>query len=221
MPPGGSTAADNDGHLANVGIAPGDLERCDGSGHLDMGFPLNTQKLNAIFDYIGLPSIKEAITRLDGQGAYNGGQNDKQKVIGAYLAWSVAAKFKILPPNGKSQDENELTYGALKNAGMSGNAGEVDKILGEKGANKFGIPSDLMVYLWGSNEHQCLHAILFGSECIRNSVHATSLNDQDTHDGDAHPDEPDGIRGGYNDKGHAPQWGIWDQAPNYLSTLGL
>lgn len=219
---GGSASADNNKYLAEAGLTSGDLPRCsEGSGHLDMGLFLNTEKLNAIFDHIGLPPIREAVSRLNGLKALFEGLPLPNQIIGAYLAWSVAAKFKILAPNGKSQDENELTYGALKRAGMDNNDGEVDRILNEKGADKYGISTDLMAYLWGTNEHQCLHAYLFGNECIRNSIHATSLNDQDSADYDDHPDEPDGIRGGFNDKGMAPQWGIWAEAPNYLSTLGL
>lgn len=157
---GGATAADNNAYLAEVGLAIGDLPRCDGSGHLDQGLPLNTDKLNAIFDFVGLPPIREAVNRLTGTNAYNQGQSPSQKVQGAYLAWSTAAKLQILRPT-DSQDDNELKYGSLKRAGMANNAGEVDKILTAKGANKFGIPADLMAYLWGTNEHQYVFCSIF------------------------------------------------------------
>lgn len=58
-------------------------------------------------------------------------------------------------------------------------------------------------------------------------IHITSLNDKDSFlpDGspgwDDHPGEEDGLRGGFNDQGNAPEGEIWQFAASYLSTLGL
>lgn len=218
----GPTSKDNNMYLAEVSLKRGDLPTCQGSEHLDAGYPLNTDKLNAIFDYVGLPSIREAVRILEDKGAYNAGQNGAQKVQGAYLAWSTAAKLKILSPAGKTQDENELTFGALKRAGFRKDVAKVKSILAKRpSTHTFEITDQLMTYLWGSNEHHCLHAILFGNECIKNTIHITSLNDHDSADNDSHPAEEDGLRGGYDDKGRAPQWGIWEQSSKFLGELGL
>ena len=174
-------------------------------------------------------NIREAVKRLSDKGAYNQGQDPGKQAVGAYLAWSTAAKLKILPPKVKAQEENdlvyqnenELAYGSLKNAGMNNNVEEVNKILTDKNANMYSIPKDLMAYLWGTNEHTCLHAYMFQNNVIKNTIHMTSLNDQDVSDGDDHPGEKDGLRGGFNDKGQAPQHGIWDDAPKFLAELGL
>ena len=217
----GPTTEENNEYLAKVSLKRGDLPRCKGSGHLDTGHPLNTDKLNAIFDYVGLPSISEAVKILSKKGAYNVEQNRAQEVQGAYLAWSTAAKLKILSPEGKTQDENELNFGALKRAGFRDDAEEVKNILAKSSAKTFDIPDQLMAYLWGSNEHHCLHAILYGNVRIKTVVHITSLNDNDAADNDDYPDEEDGLRGGYDDKGQATQWGIWEMASTFLTELGL
>jgi hypothetical protein len=201
--PGGGNAGANKARVQAVGLTPGDLPRCVGSGHLDAGFPLNTDKLDAIFDHIGLPSIEQAVQKLDAAGAYNNGQSDQQKVQGAYLALSTLAKFKIHSPVGKSGDDNAKTFGALKGLGFANNVAGVDAKLTECGANKYGIPQDLMAYLWGSNEHHCLHAILFGNPDIKSAIHSTSLNDQ------AEDNVLVGQLGGFNDNGKAKEWGLW------------
>ena len=60
-PPGGNSA-DNNAYLAEVGLAPGDLPNCgEGSKHQDQGHRLNTEKLNAIADFVKLPSLRDIV----------------------------------------------------------------------------------------------------------------------------------------------------------------
>jgi hypothetical protein len=187
------------------------------SGHQgpEGGFRLNAPRLAAIFHKLKFPTMTSMIRRLDSLKAFNPHQPSEKKVAGAYLAYSVAAKFVLLPPSlFKTKLSAAQAYGSLKLAGMSNDAAKVRQLLSQFGGSTQGLSDADLTYLWGSNEHQNLHAIVFGNADVRNAIHATSLNDKEMTPGIKRK-----TLGGYNDKGEYEQWGWYDAIKTYNAKL--
>ena len=188
------------------------------SGHQDFkfGHPLNGPRLDAIFKVLKFPTMSAMIDRLDSLNAYNTRQTTEQKTAGAYIAYSTAAKFKLLPLTlFKTEMDAMRAFGSLKLAGLRKDGVEVQNLLLKYGGNTGNLSPNELAYLWGSNEHQNLHAVLFGKEAIYDPVHATSMNDREEQPNLYTPN----TLGGYNDKGESPQWGWFDFAKTYNSKL--
>ena len=164
-----------------------------------------------------IPSLDQGVAALEAQGAYNNGQPENRKVIGAYLALNTLAKLQTMPPNQLGGEANaSKVYGALKVAGLSGDGDKIRSTLAANGGDDFGLSNDQLVELWGANEHEYLHPILFGDETVSNTVHMTSLN---FNDGRNPSEGPAGTIGGYNNKGEYPQWGWFEAAQEYGSVF--
>ena len=180
------------------------------SGHQTSanGNPLNAFELNAIGAALGLRSAKDLIPKLDSLGAYNQGQSPQQKLAGAYIVLSTLAKFKILPPSNFNEEiKAQEAYGALKKAAMEKNAEAVKSVIQSNKGNTFGLPNEQLLQLWSGNEHQNLHAVLFGNGKIHHPIHATSFNDAE--------EGRTKVLGGYNDKGAYNEWTWFDGAKNF------
>lgn len=185
------------------------------------GFTLNKNKLDAIFAKIfpgGDPVAKttEHLRKINGFN-YNPSTIDPTTKIkheaGTYLALSVAAKFKLVSPSSfASMEEAAAMYAKLKIAGMKGDAATVASLI----KDPKGLSPEQLAYLWGTNEHQNLHAILFGNPDVYHAVHATSLNDMvGLEVGDTADSSTPNTLGGYNDKGTNQQWGWYEKAKGY------
>ncbi len=190
----------------------GSSHHYDHVGKHGHGFLLDADAHNSAFSKAFGKPPEEVITYvtkiLEGIGAYNKGQNTEQKTIGAYLAANLVLKIAMMPP-GQFGNETEagLTYGQLKLMAMNNDADGIRNLLKREGGLDFGLTDTELTKIWGTNEHNNLHAILFGNRDLANAVHMTSLNDNDGHEKDGmNP----GRSGGYNNKGEYPQWGWFE-----------
>jgi len=158
--------------------------------------------------------ISNLIGRLDAMGAYNPGQTPEQKVTGAYVIMNLIMKHDMAPPSlFANETEAGLFYGQAKLMAMDNDGAGLRDLIESKGGNTFGLSDAELVSIWGTNEHNNLHAIMFGNRELANAVHMTSLNDNDGHEKDGmNP----GLSGGYNNKGEYPQWG-WFEALQKVS----
>ena len=242
MPPvAGDTKKFPDAPYSNLCLGMADrskivLDGCGGgtcSGHYTSGIigrPQNTAELDDIFVTMGFDRILGAgnsnsmyqnmVSKLEANNAYNGGQPAFKKWLGIYPAYSTAAKLCILPAtNFKDPLVAANAYGKLKRYAMECNIGQVKRIISENGGNS-GVLSDMqLLALWASNEHMNLHAVVFGSENIRHTIHITSLNDNAEGLTDVCPT---GWCGGFNDKGQWPEADFWfKEAGAYNQRLGI
>lgn len=185
------------------------------SGHIgpSHGRTLNANELDSIGRTLGLPSAAQLVPSLESNGAYNPGQTAQQKMAGAYLALSTAAKFETMPPSNFSDAKTAArAYGELKIKAMADDADGVRDTLKRHGGSAGGLSDQQLTNLWSGNEHQNLHGVLFGNSKIYNPIHATSLNDNDK--------TGSGVRsGGFNDRGEYPQWGWFEDAQSFNQRL--
>lgn len=206
---------------SSAGPLTGDIDPGEGSSHPNdhvgdashgHGYLLNADAHNAAMaTMFGRPAgetIDYLIKTLDSMGAYNKGQNEEQKLKGAYLIANLVMKHNMAPP-GLFANETEagVFYGQAKLMAMDNDADGLRDLIESKGGNTFGLGDAELVNIWGTNEHNNLHAIMFGNRDLANAVHMTSLNDNDGHEKDGmNP----GKSGGYNNKGEYPQWGWFE-----------
>lgn len=204
-----------------TGPLTGDIDPGEGSSHPNdhvgdashgHGFLLNADAHNAamatMFGQPASETIDYLVKTLDSMGAYNKGQNEEQKLKGAYLIANLIMKHNMAPP-GLFANETEagLFYGQAKLMAMDNDADGLRDLIESEGGNTFGLGDAELVNVWGTNEHNNLHAIMFGNRELANAVHMTSLNDNDGHEKDGmNP----GLSGGYNNKGEYPQWGWFE-----------
>lgn len=207
------------GTYSNSGPMTGEIPAGEGSSHhndhvgkLGHGFLLDADAHNTAFEKVfgktAAETISEVTKSLESIGAYNQGQNEQQKTSGAYLAGNMLLKVEMLPP-GQFANETDagLAYGQLKLMAMNNDADGIRSWLKSDGGQDFGLTDTELIKIWGTNEHNNLHAILFGNRDLANAVHMTSLNDNDGHEKDGmNP----GKSGGYNNKGEYPQWGWFE-----------
>ena len=186
------------------------------SGHLRIpqdGRALVYDNLNSIFDVLQLPGTDQMVQRLDAVNAYNDGQSREQKIAGAYIAYATAGKLMTMPAaNFPSEEAASVAYGALKRAGMAEDAATIRSILSQNGGNALGLSDQQLIELWGGNEHWNLHAVLFSNPGVHNTVHITSLSDNNGRDANRN-------LGGFNDKGEWPQGGWFEDARGYNALL--
>lgn len=184
------------------------------SGHQQPkdGRILNKIELEAVFDVLNLPKIEHMIVRLDGIHAYNVNQSPVQKEAGAILALSTFAKFLIMSPFKFKDDEQTAgaVYGDLKVKGMLGDAAGIREVLTKHDGDPKTLTDEQLIQLWSGNEHQNLHAVLFGNDDVKHAIHATSLSDNNR----ANPDQLQ--LGGFNDRGEFPQWGWFRASKRFM-----
>lgn len=215
------------------GPLTGDIEPGVGDGHPNdhvggvdhgHGFLLNADAHNSAMTKIfGRPPgevIGYVQDRLESMGAYNAGQNENQKLIGAYIATNLIMKEAMLPPTlFANETDAGLAYGQAKILAMNGDAEGLRNLIESHGGDTYGLTDEELISIWGTNEHNNLHGILFGYMPLANAVHMTSLNDNDSH---AHDGMNPGLSGGYNNKGEYPQWGWYEgllQVPEWFPEL--
>lgn len=209
------------------GPLTGDIDPGHGDGHPNdhvgeashgHGFLLNADAHNSAVAKVFGKSPDEVVdymvSKLDAMGAYNAGQNDVQKTIGAYLVMNLALKYHMMPSSlFANETEAGLVYGEAKTLAMNGDAEGLRSLIESNGGSTFGLDDAELTSIWGTNEHNNLHAVLFGNKDLANAVHMTSLNDNDSLSQDGmNP----GRSGGYNNKGEYPQWG-WFEGLSKLS----
>ena len=235
-----STPASEEGHASHSAGSPlpytgsstgpltGDIDPGEGSSHPNdhvgdashgHGFLLNADAHNAAMaTMFGRPAgetIDYLVKTLDSIGGYNKGQNEEQKLKGAYLIANLVMKHNMAPPRlFANETEAGVFYGQAKLMAMDNDADGLRDLIESRGGSTFGLGDAELINVWGTNEHNNLHAIMFGNRELANAVHMTSLNDNDGHEKDGmNP----GLSGGYNNKGEYPQWG-WFEGLQQIST---
>jgi hypothetical protein len=213
---------------SSTGPLTGDIDPGEGSSHPNdhvgdashgHGFLLNADAHNAAMaTMFGRPAgetIDYLVKTLDSIGGYNKGQNEEQKLKGAYLIANLVMKHNMAPPRlFANETEAGVFYGQAKLMAMDNDADGLRDLIESRGGSTFGLGDAELINVWGTNEHNNLHAIMFGNRELANAVHMTSLNDNDGHEKDGmNP----GLSGGYNNKGEYPQWG-WFEGLQQIST---
>jgi hypothetical protein len=213
---------------STAGPLTGNIDPGEGSNHPNdhvgdashgHGFLLNADAHNAAMETMfGRPAgevIDYLVKTLDSIGGYNKGQNEEQKLKGAYLIANLVMKHNMAPPVlFANETEAGVFYGQAKLMAMDNDADSLRDLIESQGGSTFGLGDAELINVWGSNEHNNLHAIMFGNRELANAVHMTSLNDNDGHEKDGmNP----GLSGGYNNKGEYPQWG-WFEGLQKIST---
>ena len=238
---GSTPEASSNNEACNIQHDTGlNLRLSDQSGdhsHPTNGRILNKGELDSIQKALGIPHVSYFVQKLDSiPGAYCQGKSPDEKTHGGYIVMSTAMKLKIMPAakwsgcdtsqaDISSPNSCEMTagkvYGALKVAGKNGDGATVRQILTENGGNTFGLCDNMLMWLWGGNEHQYLHHFLCheaGSppevSTVFHGIHITSLSDKIGVNAYWGPKVPKDL-GGFNNHGEWPEKEWFQSAMNY------